>query len=220
MDFSLANIAGYWPEILQGFLTTIGTWLAAVALGLVLGFIIAVVQRYSGRWVRAVLRVYIEVLRTTPFLVQLFILYYGGPSVGIELSAMTAGVVALAVYGSAYFAEAFRSGFNAVSRGHIEAAQCLGFSRFDIVWRIQLPQMLVIITPTLINLIIILSKETSILSIVTVPELTAVLTQIGSEQFMYVETTLILCACYLLLVAVTGRAGRWAEIRASRYLAR
>lgn len=220
MNFSLANIADYWPEILNGFLTTIGTWLAAVALGLVLGFLIAVVQQYSGRWIRAMLRIYIEALRTTPFLIQLFILYYGGPSFGIELSAVTAGVVALAVYGSAYFAEAFRSGFNSVSRGHIEAAQCLGFSRFDIVWRVQLPQMLVIITPTLINLIIILSKETSILSIVTVPELTAVLTQIGSEQFLYVETMLILCACYLLLVAVTGRFGRWAELRASRYLAR
>ncbi|HUG59113.1 MAG TPA: amino acid ABC transporter permease [Candidimonas sp.] len=220
MNFSLANIAGYGPEILQGFLVTIGTWVGAVLLGLVLGFLIAVLQLYSGRWVRAVLRMYIEVLRTTPFLIQLFILYYGGPSFGIELSAMTAGVVALAVYGSAYFAEAFRSGFMSVSRGHIEAAQCLGFSRFDIVWRVQLPQMLVIITPTLVNLIIILSKETAILSIVTVPELTAVLTQIGSEQFLYVETTLILCACYLLLVAITGRLGRWAELRASRYLAR
>src|SRR3546814_16062021 len=74
-------------------------------------------------WVRALLRIYIEVLRTTPFLIQLFVLYYGGPSVGIELSAMTAGVVALAFYGSAYFAEAFRSGFALVPRWHVEAAQ-------------------------------------------------------------------------------------------------
>src|SRR3546814_13283594 len=110
-------------------------------------------------WVRALLRIYIEVLRTTPFLIQLFVLYYGGPSVGIELSAMTAGVVALAFYGSAYFADAFRSGFASIPRGHVEAAQCLGISRLSIFWRIQMPQLLVIITPKLVILIIILSQE-------------------------------------------------------------
>jgi polar amino acid transport system permease protein len=217
---NLSVIYNYWPQILQGFLITITTWVGAVVLGIAIGFVIAVLQLYGGKWLRAILRIYIEILRMTPFLIQLFILYYGGPSIGIELSAVTVGVISLAVYGSAYFAEAFRSGFISVSRGHIEAAQCLGFSRLTIVWRIQLPQMLVIITPALLNLIIILSKQTSVLSIVTIPELTTVLTQIGSEQFSYIETTLILCACYLLLVGVTEHFGRWAESRVSRYLVR
>ncbi|MCQ9617083.1 amino acid ABC transporter permease [Paenalcaligenes niemegkensis] len=220
MNLNFSDIADYWPDILSGFFITIATWMGAVLLGLLLGFFIAVLQLYGGRWVRGVLRVYIEVLRTTPFLIQLFILYYGGPSLGLELSAMSAGVFALAIYGSAYFAEIFRAGFISVSKGQLEAAQCLGFSRLTVVWRVQFPQMLVIITPALINMVIILSKETSILSIVTVPELTAVLTQIGTEQFLYMETTLILCACYLLLVAITQRFGRWAEQRASHYLAR
>ncbi len=220
MRFNMDIVSHYWPDIIHGFLITLGSWGGAVALGIAVGFVIAVLQLFGGRWVRAVLRVYIEVLRTTPFLIQLFILYYGGPSIGIELSAMTAGIVALGLYGSAYFAECFRSGFMSVPRGHIEAAQCLGFSRLATVWRVQLPQMLVIITPALINLIIILSKETAVLSVVTVPELTAVLTQIGTEQFSYVETTLILCVCYLLLIGVTERLGRWAEVRMSRFLVR
>lgn len=208
----------YAPQILAGFGTTLITWVGAVALGVAIGFLIAVLQLHAGRLLRGVLRIYIEVLRTTPFLVQLFVLYYGGPSIGISLDALDAGIVSLAVYGSAYFAEIFRSGFQSVPRGHIEAAQCLGMSRATIVWRIQLPQMLVIITPALINLIIILSKETSVLSIITIPELTAVLTQIGSEQFIYVQTMLVLSACYLLLVAITQKLGNWVELRANRFL--
>ncbi|MBV6273887.1 amino acid ABC transporter permease [Alcaligenaceae bacterium CGII-47] len=220
MDQNLALISQYGMQVLSGFGMTIMTWLGAVLLGITIGFVIAVLQRYGGRWLRALLRVYIEILRTTPFLVQLFILYYGGPALGIELSALAAGVLALAIYGSAYFAEVFRAGFMSVPRGHIEAAQCLGMSRLDIVWRILMPQMLVIITPALINLIIILSKETSVLSIVTIPELTAVLTQIGSEQYIYVQTMLVLSVCYLILVAATEQLGRWAERKVSHYLAR
>jgi polar amino acid transport system permease protein len=220
MADNLALISQYGMQVLNGFGMTIVTWLGAVALGMAIGFVIAILQRYGGRWLRVVLRAYIEVLRTTPFLVQLFVLYYGGPTVGIELSALGAGITALAIYGSAYFAEVFRSGFMSVPRGQIEAAQCLGMSRLNVVWRIQLPQMLVIITPALVNLIIILSKETSVLSIVTVPELTAVLTQIGSEQFIYVQTMLVLSVCYLILVAATEHLGRWAEYKVGRYLAR
>lgn len=218
MTSSLSLIQQYGPQVLSGFGITIVSWLGAVVLGMALGFLIAVLQLFAGRWVRAILRVYIEVLRTTPFLVQLFILYYGGPNFGLSLQALDAGIIALAIYGSAYFAEVFRSGFTSVPRGHIEAAQCLGMSRLTTIWRVQLPQMLVIITPSLVNLIIILSKETSVLSIVTVPELTAILTQIGSEQFVYVQTMLILSACYLLLVGVTQKVGSWAEARASRFL--
>jgi polar amino acid transport system permease protein len=220
MALHMGILSQYWPNILSGFLVTMGTWAVAVALGMALGFVIAVLQLFGGRWLRAVLRVYIEVLRTTPFLIQLFVLYYGGPSVGLELSPIAAGIVALAVYGSAYFAESFRSGFMSVPRGHVEAAESLGLSRLATVWRVQLPQMLVIITPALVNLIIILSKETAVLSVVTVPELTAVLTQIGTEQFSYVETTLVLCICYLLLIGATERLGRWAEMRVSRYMVR
>lgn len=218
MDFSL--ISQYGSQVLNGFGITIISWVGAVALGMAVGFVIAVLQLFSGRWIRAALRVYIEILRTTPFLVQLFILYYGGPNFGLSLTALDAGIVSLALYGSAYFAEIFRSGFLSVPPGQIEAADCLGLSRISTIWRVQLPQMLVIITPALINMIIILSKETSVLSIITVPELTAVLTQIGSEQFVYVETTLVLCVCYLLLVAITQKLGGWAEQKASRYLQR
>jgi polar amino acid transport system permease protein len=151
--------------------------------------------------------------------VQLFLLYYGGPSIGLTLEPMTAGVLGLGLYGSAYFAEAFRSGFQSVPPGHLEAASCLGLSRWQAVLRIQVPQMLVLIVPALTNLIIVLSKETAVLSIVTVPELTFVLTGIGSATFAFVETLLALCVCYLALVELTSRAGMWAEARIARFMA-
>ena len=218
LDFSV--LSSYWPEIAKGFLMTIYTWLASVVLGMLLGFLIAILQRHGGLVIRSVLRVYIEIIRTTPFLVQLFVLYYGGPTIGLDLSPTQAGVLSLTVYGSVYFAEVFRGGFAAVPKGQTEAAEFLGLSRFNVIWRVNVPQMLVIITPSLVNLIIILSKETAILSIVTVPELTAVMVQIGNEQFAHLETTLVLCVAYLILVAATERVGRWAETRSNHFLAR
>lgn len=218
MEYSLLSY--YGVQVLNGFGVTVISWVGAVFLGIAAGLLIAIMQVYGWWWVRAILRIYIEILRTTPFLVQLFILYYGGPSVGISLDAIDCGIVSLSLYGSAYFAEIFRSGFLSVPRGQLEAAGCLGLTRLQIVWRVELPQMLVIITPALVNMIIILSKETSVLSIITVPELTAILTQIGSEQFIYVETTLILCICYLILVGITQKAGNWTEAKVSRFLQR
>ena len=205
--------------IAAGLATTLGTWAAGVAIGILIGFLIAVLQLFCGRWVRGVLRCYIELFRGTPFLVQLFLLYYGGPSIGLTLEPMTAGVLGLGLYGSAYFAEAFRSGFQSVPPGHLEAASCLGLTRWQAVLRIQVPQMLELIVPALTNLTIVLSKETAVLSIVTVPELTFVLTGIGSATFAFVETLLVLCVCYLALVELTSRAGMWAETHIARFMA-
>jgi polar amino acid transport system permease protein len=217
--FNLSVIAANLPQIGAGFITTLGMWLASVLLGAVIGLVVALLQQIGGRGARAVIRVYIELFRGTPFLVQLFLLYYGGPSFGLTLTPVTAGVVSLALYGGAYFAEVFRGGFASVPRGHVEAAACLGLSRWQVICRIQLPQMLALILPALSNLTIVLSKETAVLSVVTVPELTFVLTGIGSATFAYVQTLLVLCVCYLALVELATYAGNWAETRVSRFLA-
>lgn len=206
--------------IVAAFGITASSWIAAVALGIVLGCLIAILQLFAGKWIAAVLRIYIEILRTIPFLILLFLLYYGGPSFGLRLNAFGAGVVSLGVYGSAYFAEIFRAGFLAIPKGQMEAADCLGITRLTAVRRIQIPQMLAMILPALVNMVIILSKETAVLSIITVPELTAVLTQIGSENFIYLAPLAVLCAAYLILVGLTQKLGALAEARAGRFLRR
>ena len=220
MIFDPTIITDHLDDIGSGFLVTLGTWSSGVVLGIALGMLIAVAQIFGNTFVRAPLRVYIELIRSTPFLVQLFLLYYGGPSLGLELAPVPAGVIALGIYGSVYFAEIFRGGFLSIPQGHLEAANCLGISRWKCILRIEVPQMLVIILPALINLITIMCKETAVLSIITIPELTMVLTGIGSSTFAFVETLLVLCISYLLLVELCSRTGMWMEKRVGRFIAR
>jgi polar amino acid transport system permease protein len=220
MIFDPRIITEHLDEIASGFLVTLGTWSSGVVLGLVLGLAIAVAQLFGNAWVRAPLRVFIELIRGTPFLVQLFLVYYCGPSLGLSLEAVPAGILSLGVYGSVYFAEIFRGGFQSVPRGQLEAADCLGVTRWQAILRIQMPQMLVMILPALVNLVTILCKETAVLSIITIPELTMVLTGIGSQTFAFVETLLVLGIGYLLLVEGCSRLGMRLERRAGRYLQR
>ncbi|GGJ92021.1 amino acid ABC transporter permease [Pseudomonas matsuisoli] len=220
MMFDVSIITDRVEPILHGLLVTFQTWFAGVLIGLVLGLGIAVLQLFGGRWLRIPLRMFIEVIRATPFLVLLFLLYYGGPEFGLSLEPITAGILGMGVYGSVYFAEIFRGGFQSVPKGHVEAAECLGMGRWQCIWRVQLPQMLVIILPALVNMITILCKETAVLSIITIPELTMVLTGIGSETFAFVETLLVLCIGYLILIELSSRLGLWLERRVGRFLVR
>ncbi|MCU1742175.1 MULTISPECIES: amino acid ABC transporter permease [unclassified Pseudomonas] len=220
MIFDYRVITEHLDDIAQGFTVTLGTWSAGVVLGLFLGMLIAVAQLFGNNLIRAPLRAFIEVIRSTPFLVQLFLVYYGGPSFGLSLDPVPAGILGLGIYGSVYFAEIFRTGFESVARGQLEAADCLGISRWQCILRIQLPQMLVIILPALVNLVTILCKETAVLSIITIPELTMVMTGIGSQTFAFVETLLVLCIGYLLLVEFCSRLGMYLETWVGRFMSR
>lgn len=218
--FDLSVVTDHLPEILTGFGNTIFATVLACALGMVIGLVVALGLTAKSRVIRYPVRLYVEIFRTTPFLIQLFLLYYGGPSVGISLEPMEAGIIGLAFYGSAYYAEIFRAGFQSVPKGHLEVAHMMGFSTSQIIRRIQVPQMMVLIVPALVNTTIILSKETAVLSIVTVPELTFVLTGIGSETYAYPETLLVLSLAYLILAEAASRCGILAEKRLNRYMER
>ena len=148
----------YAPSLLSGFGVTILCWGLGSAIGLVIGFVIALLYRLPLAPLRWLLRICIEIIRGTPFLVQLFLLYSGGPFIGLRLEATTAGILGLALYSAAYFAEAFRAGFSAVPRGQLEAAVSIGMNPLDILWRVSLPTMLVATLPAIVNLLIVLSK--------------------------------------------------------------
>ncbi|RQP16032.1 MAG: amino acid ABC transporter permease, partial [Brucella intermedia] len=158
---SLTILEQYWPILSNGFALTILCWALGTLFGMALGLVIALVQRYGPRPVSWLIQAYIEIIRGTPFLVQLFVLYYGGPLIGLRLEALTAGLVGLTVYGSPYFAEIFRAGFLAVPAGQLEAARAIGMSEPTIVRRILLPLGLVSALPALVNFSIILTTETS-----------------------------------------------------------
>lgn len=216
MDFGI--LQQYGPILLSGFGLTILCWALGTVLGMALGLVIALALRYGPRPLCWLIRGYIEVIRGTPFLVQLFVLYYGGPLLGLRLDALPAGILGLTVYGSPYFAEIFRSGFLAVPVGQIEAARAIGMSEPAIIRRILLPLGLVSALPALVNFSIILTKETVILSIITVPELMYQVQRMSTETFRYLEANLVLALFFWGLVETIARLGRGLETRITKHL--
>lgn len=216
MDLSI--LMQYWPILLRGFELTIFCWVLGTVFSLILGLIIALAQRYGPRPLRWLIQAYIEVIRGTPFLVQLFVLYYGGPLLGLRLDALPAGILGLSVYGSPYFAEIFRSGFLAVSVGQLEAARAIGMSELSIIRRILLPLSLISALPALVNFAIILTKETVILSIITVPELMYQVQRMSTETFRYLEANVVLALFFWALVETISRVGRRLETRITTHL--
>ncbi|MCS0496069.1 amino acid ABC transporter permease [Ancylobacter sp. MQZ15Z-1] len=220
MTFNPAILLDNWRDLLDGLVLTLLIWVVGTVLGLAIGLVVATLQLFTNRWVAAPLTFYVALMRGTPFLIQLFVIYYGGPSFGLDLSPLTAGICGLALYGGAYFAEIFRAGFVSVSPGQIEAARMMGIGRLDIVRHVQLPQMLVIILPALANMTVLLSKETAVLSVITVNELTSVVQSIGSTTFAFAETLLFLALVYWALLEIVTAAARRLEKRVGRFMLR
>lgn len=215
LDFAL--IWSRMPDILSGAGLTLLTWAIGSVGGIVLGFIVALARRYGPKPLDYALAAYVELIRGTPFLVQIFLLYFGGPYIGLSLDPLPAGLLGLTVYGAAYFSEIFRAGFEAVPRGHIEAGECVGLSRMQIVRRIILPEMTMLVLPASVNMIVILLKETAILSVITVQEMTMVASAMGSEFYAFVEALFLLALFYWAIVEISGWLGRLAEQRLSKF---
>ncbi|WP_234706900.1 amino acid ABC transporter permease [Ensifer aridi] len=209
----------YSGEIVAGVELTFLVWIVSVVLGLLLGFILAIFRTGLPALVSVIIDLYVMIIRGTPFLVQLFLLYYGGPFVGLILPPLTAGILGLTIHASAYFAEIFRSGFYSVPAGQIEAAAMSGLTKSQTLLRVTLPQMMVVIFPSLINMVIILLKETAVLSVITVSELTATLSTIGSVTFAYIPTLGFLALFYWVSLEMLSAAGRAAEAWIGRHLA-
>ncbi|HLW93049.1 MAG TPA: amino acid ABC transporter permease [Roseiarcus sp.] len=210
----------YAPALISGFGVTVLCWSLGSALGLALGFAIALLNRLKFAPLRWLLRLYVEIIRGTPFLVQLFLLYAGGPSIGLKLSATMAGIVGLALYSSAYFAEIFRAGFTAVPQGQVEAAMSVGMRPVDILFRVSLPTALIATVPAIVNMLVILSKETVVLSIITVPELMYQMQTMAAETFTAFDAIFAMAVFYWLLVEAVSRVGRRVETRLTAYLTR
>jgi polar amino acid transport system permease protein len=206
-------IARYGPLLFAGLMTTLRVCTLASVIALLAGLALALLLRARLLVVRAAARSYVEVMRGTPILVILFLLYYGGPSFGLVLDAEPVGVLGLGFYGAGYFAEIFRAGFESIPRGQIEAARMVGLRRRQIVYRIQIPQMLGLIVPPSVNQVIILVKESAVLSIITVAELTKNATQMANETFAVVEPFLAVAVLYWVLIEAIARSGRWIERR-------
>jgi polar amino acid transport system permease protein len=217
VSFDVALLLKRGPDILQAMGLSLLLWIVGTLVAVVLGFAVAVARRYGPRPLDLALWFAVDVVRGTPFLIQLFLLYFGGPFIGIALDPAPAGLLGLSVYGAAYFSEIFRSGFEAVPKGHVEAATCVGLNRMQTIRRILVPEMALLVLPACVNMTIILLKETAVLSVISVPELTLTASAIGSEYYAFVESLFLLALFYWGLVEVSGWLARVAERGLTKY---
>jgi polar amino acid transport system permease protein len=171
------------PLLLQGFAVTIAATVVASLVAIVLGLILAMLRRAPSRWVRTPVRAFVEFVRSTPVMVQLFAVYvlFG------SLSPFTIGVVVLGIHYATYTSEVYRAGIDGVPRGQWEAATALSLPRSR-TWRaVVLPQAVRNVLPALGNYVISMFKDTPFLSVITVHEMVFQGTQFGGEKFGYLE---------------------------------
>ncbi|OLE26338.1 MAG: polar amino acid ABC transporter permease [Cyanobacteria bacterium 13_1_40CM_2_61_4] len=208
------------PDFLVGVRNTIIYCVSAFPLALLLGLILALMSSSRIIWLKGPARIYIEIIRGTPFIVQLFILYYAVGAILLTVNletldnAWTAGIAILAINYSAYEAEVFRAGFLSVDRGQTEAALSLGLTSFQNFFRIILPQAIPLMIPPFVNDFIYMLKDSAIVSVIAGTELTSVLntwvTHHGSNPIPLYALAIVL---YLLLSLPTSYAARYFERR-------
>ena len=190
------------PSLLKGTLVTIQMILISIPFGLVFGVVIAVGRVYGNRLIHFLLTVYTVFFRGSGLLVQLFMLYYGLPSIGISLSPFAAAVIAFTLCSSAFHSEYFRGAILSIKSGQMIAAEAIGMSRRKAIFYIILPQAVRRALPGCSNEIIYLVKYSSLAFLITVIELTGAGKIIASRYFNYTEVFLIIGVIYLILVSL------------------
>lgn len=207
-DFDFSAPLAYWPDLLAGAWTTLALSLASTFFGFLLGVFCALASTGRSLWLARVASVYIEVIRNTPLLVQVFIVYFGLSSLGLQVGAFTAATVALVVNVGAYTSEIVRAGVESIPKAQLEAAETLGLSRWQTLRHVVLAPAIERVYPALTSQYVLLMLASSICSQISAEELTAVANRIQSDTFRSVETYVLVAGAYLLMSLVM-RAVFW-----------
>lgn len=204
MSFSLhfGSLLPYWPVFLMGAWLTLKMTAVAIFFGTILGTLVAFAKRGRNRALARACSIYIEAVRNTPFLVQIFILFFGLASVGIRMPTFTAAVLAMTINIGAYAAEIIRAGLEAVPRGQLEAAECLGLSRWRIGWHVMLQPAIEKVYPSLTGQFLLMMQASAVASQISAEELTAIANTVQSDTFRSLETYIVVAALYLILSLV------------------
>ncbi|MDH0163018.1 amino acid ABC transporter permease, partial [Pseudomonas aeruginosa] len=209
-----------WPFLLQGAMYTVLFAAVSMVLGLILGFSVAVVRVTKVPVVSQIAAVYVSAFRGTPLLVQIFVLYYGLPSVGIEFTPVTAGILALTLNVAAYLSESMRGAILGIDKGQWEAGLSVGLTWGQTLWNIITPQALRLAVPSLSNSLISLIKDTSLISVITVTELMLATKEVIAETFQPLPLYLAAAGIYWLLSALFERVQKALENRLTAPLRR
>lgn len=198
-------VVKYHPLLLAGMRMTIWLSLVVVALGTILGTLIALLRLSKSRLLRGISKVYIEVIRGTPILVQLYIFVFGLPSLGIKLPELYGVIIAMSLNSAAYVAEIIRSGIQAVDSGQAEAARSLGMPPGMTMRRIVLPQAVKNILPALGNEFVTLVKESSLASTFFLGEIMTQQKTIQQITFSVMDSLLVCALLYFIITFTLTR---------------
>lgn len=197
--FHFAPVVNRIDLLLEGLVTTLWVSAAAIVLGFVLGIAGAMAARSRWRWLRRVVTCYVEAIRNTPLLSQLFFVYFGLPGLGLRLDALTAAMIALVVNLGAYSTEIVRGGVDAVPRGQTDAGRALGLTRMQTFFLVVLKPALKVMFPALASQFTLLMLATSILSQIGVEDLFHMASMIDSTTYRSFEVYAVACGFYLAL---------------------
>jgi polar amino acid transport system permease protein len=212
-DFDWGAIAYAVPYMLQGALVTLEISILAMILATVVGLIMGLISASDLGVLKAIIRAYVYFVRGTPALVQIFLIYFALPRIGLELSSFWSGVVALAFNSAGFISEIVRAGLQSIDAGQTEAALSIGMTNRQSILFILLPQSLRRITPPLTNEVITLVKSSSLLSVISVTELTRSAQVIIAERFVPFELYAELAVFYLVMISVLSWFSEFVEKR-------
>ena len=197
--FQFGIVWDHLPKLLDGAWLTIGLSFGAFALGFVMAMLLAFLRTAGARPIRMAIAAYVELIRNTPFLIQLFIIYFSLPALGIRLDAITAALLGMSLNFSGYATEIVRSGIEAVPRSQIDAGHSLGFTRLQIFRHVIAFPALRAVYPALASQFVLLMLGSSIVSAISAEELTAVTNTLQSMTFRAFEFYFVATGLYLLM---------------------
>lgn len=201
MAFDFSVIWDNRGLLAQGLMMTLMIAVVSIPISVLIGLVLALMRDSGNIFLKPVSIGFIEAIRNTPFLIQIFFVFYALPFLGIRFGGLTTAVGCLSAYGGAYLAEVFRGGIQALHRGQFEAGQALGLSYLLIMRKIIFPQLMGYVIPPGTNILITMLKESALLSIIAVPELTYMAHDINGRTFSPVETFVAIALLYWAMSA-------------------
>jgi His/Glu/Gln/Arg/opine family amino acid ABC transporter permease subunit len=212
-EFWFVSLPTYLPFLLKGALVTLELTLSSMIFALIIGLLVALGRLSRIPALDWLLRAYVEIFRDVPLIVQLLVIYFTLPEIGVRLPAFTAAVVGLSLNLGAYLSEVFRAAIISIDVGQRDAGTSIGMSRVTVYRRVILPQAFLIAVPTLGGYLIALLKDCSLVSFIAVNELLRHGTIIIASTFRSMETYMMVAMIYFVMSFAASRAVRWVERR-------
>ncbi|RZL97554.1 MAG: amino acid ABC transporter permease [Variovorax sp.] len=210
ITFDFLAVLAQWPLLLRGVAWTVGLTAIATVVGMMVGTFCAWARASGPTWLRWVVGAYVELIRNTPFIVQLFFIFFGLPAAGFKLSAEMASVIAMTLNLGAYATEIIRAGIEATPRGQIEAAVSLALNRVQVFFRVVLPPALKKVWPSMVSQIVIVMLGSAVCGQISTEELSYAANLIQSRNFRAFESFIVATLIYLALSVALRRLLDWA----------